>query len=62
MDLVPYLSAVILIATIATIVLAIFSYAAFRLRGRRRPGTEEKPVFYRRYQPPEPGEPDGEGT
>lgn len=59
MDLVPYLSALILIATIATVVLAVFSYAAFKLRNRRRPkGTAEKPVFFRRFRlevdPPAP--------
>jgi hypothetical protein len=48
-DLVPYLSAIILIATIATLVLAIFSYAAFKLRNRRRPGKlKERPVFFQR--------------
>jgi hypothetical protein len=49
LDLVPYLSAVILVATIATLVLAIFSYAAFKLRNRRRPAKgKEKPVFFQR--------------
>ena len=37
MDIVPYLSAVILVATIATILLAILSYAAFKLRDKRKP-------------------------
>lgn len=51
MDVVPYLSALILIATIATVVLAIFSYAAFKLRNRRRPrSSDEKPVFFRRFR------------
>lgn len=51
MDLVPYLSALILIATIATVVLAVFSYAAFKLRARRRPrGNGETPVFFRRFR------------
>ena len=51
MDLVPYLSAVILVATIATILLAIGSYAAFKLRDKRRPrGQTERPVFFRRYR------------
>jgi len=51
MDLVPYLSAVILIATIATILLSVISYAAFKLRDKRRPkGQTEKPVFFRRYR------------
>ena len=52
MDLVPYLSAVILIATIATLLLATFSYAAFKLRNKRRPrATRHEPVFFRRYRP-----------
>jgi hypothetical protein len=50
-DLVPYLSAVILIATIATLLLATFSYAAFKLRNKRRPRTAQRePVFFRRYR------------
>ena len=62
MEVVPYLSAVILIATIATIVLALLSYLAFKLRDRRRPGKKaQKPVFFRCFEldDPEPG-PDGE--
>ncbi len=52
MDLVPYLSAVILVATIATILLSVISYAAFKMRDKRRPKSQgEKPVFFRRYQP-----------
>jgi len=67
MDVVPYLSAVILISTIATIALAVFSYAAFKLRDKRRPKSKggEAPVFFHRYRPPddeggggEPGEDD----
>ena len=51
MDLVPYLSAVILVATIATILLALMSYAAFKLRDKRRPrAASEIPVFFRRYR------------
>jgi hypothetical protein len=58
MDVVPYLSAVILISTIATIALAVLSYAAFKLRDKRRPKakTGEAPVFFHRYRPPEPAE------
>ena len=41
MDLVPYLSAVILVATIATILLAIGSYAAFKLRDKRKPKAQQ---------------------
>ena len=52
MDIVPYLSAVILIATIATILLAILSYAAFKLRDKRKPkGSGEKPHFFNRFTP-----------
>ncbi len=52
MDLVPYLSAVILVATIATILLAVVSDAAFQLRDKRRPkGRAETPTFFRRYRP-----------
>jgi len=50
-DLVPYLSAVILVATIATILLAIGSYAAFKLRDKRKPKAHgPAPVFFRRYR------------
>ena len=53
MDVVPYLSAVILISTIATIALAVFSYAAFKLRDKRRPRAKNSaaPVFFHRYRP-----------
>lgn len=51
MDLVPSLSAVILIATIATILLSVIWYAAFKLRVKRRSRSPtEKPVFFRRYR------------
>ncbi len=51
MDLVPYLSAVILVSTIATILLAVLSYAAFKLRDKRRPkSNSDAPVFFHRYQ------------
>ncbi len=51
MDVVPYLSAVILVATIATILLAVMSYAAFKLRDKRKPkGSSEAPMFFRRYK------------
>ena len=54
MDLIPYLSAVILVATIATILLAIGSYAAFKLRDKRKPKAHgPAPVFFRRYRPEE---------
>ncbi len=52
MDLVPYLSAVILIATIATILLAVLSYAAFKLRDRRKPRRDASaPVFFTCFDP-----------
>ena len=51
MDLVPYLSAVILIATIVTIVLALASYLAFKVRNKRKPtASTEKPVYFERYR------------
>lgn len=53
MDVVPYLSAVILISTIATIFLAVLSYAAFKLRDRRRPKAKKgssDPVYFHRYR------------
>jgi hypothetical protein len=48
-DLVPYLSAVILVATIATILLAIGSYAAFKLRDKRKPKAHGPAPVFRRY-------------
>ena len=54
MDLVPYLSAVILIATIVTIVLAVASYVAFKVRNGRKPkAREERAVYFERYRLPE---------
>jgi hypothetical protein len=52
MDLIPYLSAVILVSTIATILLAVLSYAAFKLRDKRKPKQQEleAPVFFHRYR------------
>jgi hypothetical protein len=68
MDVVPYLSAVILISTIATIFLAVLSYAAFKLRDRRRPKAKNDgagPVYFHRYRnrsgaegDPEEGDPE----
>jgi len=67
MDLVPYLSAVILVTTIATILLAVLSYAAFKLRDKRRPrASDQTPVFFHRYRPggdgDAPEEEDDSGT
>jgi hypothetical protein len=62
MDVVPYLSAVILISTIATIFLAVLSYAAFKLRDKRRPkakGGLEAPVYFHRYKPRAEADDDG---
>ncbi len=62
MDLIPYLSMIILVATLVTIVFAIFSYLAYRAREKKAPPTRAKsderqilldPQFFRRYQPPE---------
>ncbi len=51
MNVVPYLSAVILVSTIATILLAVLSYAAFKLRDRRKPkGHAEAPLFFHRFE------------
>lgn len=51
MDLIPYLSAVILIATIVTIVLALFSYVAFKARNNRKPKVaSEGPVYFHRVR------------
>ena len=52
MDLVPYLSAVILVATIATILLAVGSYAAFKVRDKRKPKARPgpAPVFFHRHR------------
>jgi hypothetical protein len=61
-ELIPYLSAVIFIATIATVVLATLSYAAFKLRNKRRPKTNAaRPVYFRRVEPPSTGN-DGSGS
>jgi len=58
LDLIPYLSAVILISTVATVLLAVISYAAFKLRDKRRPkaAPDEGPTFFHRYRPEEPGD------
>ena len=37
MDLVPVLSTIVLVATLATLILGVLSYVAFRSRERRRP-------------------------
>lgn len=56
MDLIPVLSSVIVLATIATVILALLSYVAFKLRDRKGKKTGPmNPVFFRRYWPEELG-------
>ena len=63
MDLIPYLSAVILIATIATLLLAVFSYAAFKMRNNRKPKDDgPAPVFFHRYRLDDDESADGDAT
>ncbi len=65
MDLISILATVILVTTIATTVVGIGAYAAFKLRDKRKPAkkasaTEEGPqqaVFLKRYVPPSTDEP-----
>lgn len=60
MDLISILATVILVTTIATTVVGIAAYAAFKLRDKRKPTkaravTDEGPqeaVFLKRYLPP----------
>lgn len=59
MDIVMVLSTVILIATLATLVLAVGSYMAFKVRERRRPrpapaGIAPTKPFFARYRPGAP--------
>ena len=63
MDIVPYLSAVILITTIFTLLLAVGSYIAFKMRNRRKPRAApvEEVAFFHRYRPDEFDEPDERG-
>lgn len=57
MELIPFFSTAVMIATVASIVLAIASYAAYKARGRRRPNRDFDPeelrkvVFFHRYDP-----------
>ena len=63
MDAVPILSTIIVVATMATLLLGVGSYLAFKVRERRKPvpragdAAAEK-TFFVRYQPP-PGPPRG---
>ncbi len=62
MDIVAILSTVILLATAGTIMVAVAAYIAFKVRERRRPGTQKvfgeglrpgvAPIFLTRYLPP----------
>ena len=57
MEIIPFLSTVLLGATIVTILFALFSYAAYRVRERKRPQAASQPQpaeprFFRRYQLP----------
>lgn len=54
MDIIPLLSTVILISTLVTLVLAVGSYFAYKMRESRRPRAPAqvtKPAFFRKYQP-----------
>jgi hypothetical protein len=52
-DIVPILSTIVLIATLATLILGVVSYAVFRLRERRAPrpdgGSAAGKQFFVRY-------------
>lgn len=60
MDLISILATVILVTTIATTIVGVGAYAAFKLRDKRKPAkkstsTAEGPqeiVFLKRYTPP----------
>ena len=59
MSLNQFLSTVILVSFIVTIVLAVGSYLAYKLRERRRPPSErldgsDGPVFFERVYPTGP--------
>ncbi len=64
MSLNQILSIVVLVSFVVTVVLAIGSYAAYKLRERRRPrgtgGADPENVYFERYlPPPEPAERQG---
>lgn len=57
MEIIPILSTVLLGATIVTILFALFSYLAYRVRERKRPQPQGRPQaaeprFFRRYRLP----------
>ncbi|MCA0325002.1 MAG: hypothetical protein LCH89_05290 [Proteobacteria bacterium] len=70
MDLLSILATVILATTIATVLIGVAAYAAFKLRDKRRPksnpmmGDEasavREPIFFTRYVP-QPRTPTSEG-
>lgn len=62
MDLISILATVILATTIATVMIGIAAYAAFKLRDKRKPGRKvdgpgqgatgaQEPIFFQRYVP-----------
>ena len=59
------LSTVILVSFIVTLVLAVGSYLAYKMRERRRPAatrTSEGPAFFERVYPAGPSRRDGPGN
>jgi len=62
MDLISILATVILVTTIATTVVGVGAYAAFKLRDKRKPVKKDptvvegvhEAVFLKRYNPPAP--------
>jgi hypothetical protein len=56
MDLVPVLATIVVIATLATLILGVLSYVAFRAREQRRPrhgGPDPGKRFLVRYTLPD---------
>ena len=61
------LSTIILISFIVTLILAVGSYVAYKVRDRRRPvatryGEGEGPVFFERFFPSRPAPVAGDGA
>jgi hypothetical protein len=65
MDIVTVLSTVILTATLATLILAVGSYTAFKVRERRQPtrasANGATKTFFTRYRSPNAAARGGEG-
>jgi len=65
-DMIPILATIVVIATVTTLILAVFSYLAFRTRERRRPVPAEaaaaRPRFLVRLLLPEMATPDDGGA